>query len=82
MAGCCGGNPKLSGLWARSARRSGLSSAIRVPSTPRPVGRGPMARFLLVAEADGQELVEGPPVLGQDAERPVLRVDEVAGLFD
>ena len=43
IAGWCAGVPKLSGLSAMLARRSGLSSAISVPRTPRPVGRGPMA---------------------------------------
>ena len=41
-----------------------------------------MACSSSLAEADGEELVERPPVLGQHAERPVLRVHEVAGLLD
>ena len=47
-----------------------------------PGGAGADGPLLLVAQTDGQELVQRPPVLGQDAERPVLRVDEVAGLLD
>ena len=38
--------------------------------------------LLLVGEANRDELVECPPVLGQDAERPVSGVDEIARLFD
>ena len=53
-----------------------------VPRTPRPVGRGPMARSSSELEAHGEELVERPPVLGQHAQRSVLGVDEVAGLLD
>ena len=41
-----------------------------------------MARSSSWREADGQELVQRPPVLGQDAECPVLGVDEVTGLLD
>ena len=46
-----------------------------------PGGAGANGQFLLMAEADGQELVEGPAVLGEDAERAVLRIHEVAGLL-
>ena len=38
--------------------------------------------LLLGAEAHGEELVERPPILGQHAQRPVLGVDQVAGLLD
>ena len=41
-----------------------------------------MACSSSLVEAHGEELVERPPVLGQHAERPVLRVDEVARLLD
>ena len=75
------GEPEALRARARSARRSGLPSAIRVPRTPLPGGAGADGAFFVVAQADGQELVQGPSVLGQDAERPVLRVDEVAGLL-
>ncbi len=74
--------PKLSGLAAMLARRSGLSSAMSVPRTPRPVGRGPMACSSSLSRPDREELVERPPVLGEHAERPVLCVHQVACLLD
>ena len=82
MAGWRAGIPSCPG-WPRCwPSRSGLSSAMSVPRTPWPVGRGPMACSSSGLEAHGDELVERPPVLGQHAERPVLRVDEVTGLLD
>ena len=42
ILGWLAGKPKLSGLSARLARRSGFRSAISVPRTPLPVGRGPI----------------------------------------
>jgi len=44
-------------------------------------GAGADGPLFLVAQADRQELVQRPAVLGQDPERPVLRVDDVAGLL-
>ena len=44
-------------------------------------GAGADGPLLLVAQADGQELVQGPSVLGQDTECPVLGVHQVASLL-
>ena len=35
-----------------------------------------------MAQANRDELVQGPPVFGQDAQRAELRVDEIDGLLD
>jgi len=64
------GNPKLSGLWATLARRIGLSLSDQGAEDPASGGTGTDGALLLVAQPDGQELLESLPVLGQHAEGP------------
>ena len=52
------------------------------PSTPRPVGRVPMTLLLVVAQADGEELLELRSGLIEDPEGPVAGIDQGAGLLD
>ena len=82
MAGWCGREPEAVRALGQVGQAEWLVLCDKGAEDAPPGGAGADGPLLLVAEADGQELVEGPTVLGQDAERPVLRVHEVAGLLD
>ena len=55
---------------------------MRSPRTPRPVGRRPIAQLLLVAQSDGQELLEPGAGFVQDPQCAVAGIDQRTCFFN
>ena len=81
IGGCSGGKPELAGCEPMSGTRSERPSVMISPRSPWPSGNGPRRRALLERDPARDEALDAPLVI-DDAERRVVRTDQVADAID